>query len=151
MTLEKTRQRLPGVWQLVSWEACDATGKVVYPPGEDALGQISYDVSGRMSAQLMRQHQARFAHEDWQQASEQEKAAAWSAYFGYFGTYTIDENAGAVTHHIEGSWFPNLIGTQQVRSYRFEGDQLVLDADTAWGPVRIVWKKVKQPRRQGEQ
>jgi hypothetical protein len=146
MTLDKktnqTSALLLGVWRLVSWEAHDATGAITYPLGEDAIGQISYDASGRMSAQLMRQHQARFASEDWQQASEQEKAAAWGGYFGYFGTYTIDERVGTVTHHIEGSWFPNLIGTQQIRYYHFEGDQLVLDADTAWGQVRIVWEKV---------
>jgi hypothetical protein len=147
MALEKkvkhARERLLGAWRLVSWEAHDASGGIAYPLGEGANGQISYDTSGRMSAQLMRQHQTRFASEDWQQASAKEKAAAWGGYFGYFGTYTIDESAGSVTHHIEGSWFPNLIGTQQIRYYRFEGEQLVLDADTAWGQVRIVWEKVQ--------
>lgn len=147
MTLEmnanQTRELLLGVWRLVSWEGREPSGRITYPLGEDALGQLSYDVSGRMSAQLMRQHQARFAQEDWLQASEQEKAAAWGSYFGYFGTYSIDESVGAVTHYIEGSWFPNLIGTQQIRYYHFEGDQLVLDADTPWGQVRIVWEKVK--------
>jgi len=141
--VDRTRERLLGAWQLVSWEAHDATGAVTYPLGEDAVGQILYDAAGKMSAQLMRQKQARFVSEDWQQARAEEKEAAWSGYFGYFGTYTIDERAGAVTHHIEGSWFPNLIGTQQIRYYRFEGDRLVLDADTAWGQVRIVWEKVK--------
>jgi hypothetical protein len=77
-------------------------------------------------------------------ATAEEKAAAWGNYFGYFGTYTLDEQAQAITHHIEGSWFPNLVGTRQVRYYHFEGSQLVLDADTEWGQVRIVWKKVQQ-------
>jgi hypothetical protein len=121
--------------------------QVTCPLGEDALGQLSYHGSGRMSAQLMRQHQACFASEDWQQASEKEKAAAWGNYFGYFGTYTIDENAETVTHHIEGSWFPNLIGTQQVRHYHFQRNQLVLNAATPWGQVQIVWEKVKQQRQ----
>ena len=88
----QTHELLLGAWRLESWEARDATGRVTYPLGEDARGQLSYDGSGRMSAQLMRQHQARFASQDWQQASEKEKAAAWGNYFGYFGTYTIDEN-----------------------------------------------------------
>ena len=140
---DRTREKLLGTWLLVSWEARDASGAVTYPLGEDAVGQISYDVAGRMSAQLMRRNQAHFAGDDWQQARVEEKAAAWSGYFGYFGTYTIDERARAVTHHIEGSWFPNLVGTKQIRYYRFEGDRLVLDADTAWGQVRIVWEKVK--------
>ena len=142
-TPDQTREQLLGAWRLISWEAHDATGALKYPLGEDATGQLSYDATGRMSAQLMRRYQDRFVSEDWQQARAEEKAAAWSNYFGYFGTYTIDESIGAVTHHIEGSWFPNLIGTQQIRYYHFEGDQLVLDADTAWGQVRIVWEKIK--------
>jgi YD repeat-containing protein len=72
----QTHELLLGAWRLVSWEARDATGRVTYPLGEDARGQLSYDGSGRMSAQLMRQHQARFASQDWRQASEKEKAAA---------------------------------------------------------------------------
>jgi hypothetical protein len=47
-----------------------------------------------------------------------------------------------VVHHIQGSWFPNLIGTDQIRHFRFDGDQLILDAVTAWGNVHIVWRKV---------
>ena len=114
-----------------------------YPLGPGAVGQISYDAAGRMSAQLMRSNQARFEREDWRQATTEEKSAAWGNYFGYFGTYTIDEKAAAVVHHIEGSWFPNLIGTDQVRYFRFEGDKVVLDADTEWGQVRIVWEKIR--------
>ncbi len=100
-----------------------------------------YDASGRVSAQLMRRNHARFASGDWQRATAEEKASAWSGYFGYFGTYTIDEKAASVTHHIEGSWFPNLVGTEQVRYFRLMGNQLILDADTDWGEVRVVWEK----------
>jgi hypothetical protein len=95
-----------------------------------------------VSAQLVRINQPRFASDDWQQASTEEMCAAWPSYFGYFGTFTIDAEAAAVTHHIEAGWFPNLVGTEQVRSYRFEGGQLVLDADTTWGQVRIIWEKL---------
>jgi len=65
--------------------------------------------------------------------------AAWP---GYFGTFSIDARNAAVTHHIEAGWFPNLAGTDQVRHYRFDGDELVLDADTAWDKVRIIWRRV---------
>jgi hypothetical protein len=103
-----------------------------------------YDQGGRMSAQLVRRDQARFSSEDWQQATVVERATAWMGYFGYFGTYTIDESSNAVVHQIEGSWFPNLVGTQQLRYYRLRENQLLLDADTAWGQVRIVWEKIEQ-------
>ena len=61
---------------------------------------------------------------------------------GYFGTYRVDESAGTITHHIEGSWFPNLVGTEQVRQYSLDGSRLSLHAETPWGRVTIVWKKV---------
>lgn len=70
--------------------------------------------------------------------------AAWPSYFGYFGTIIVDLDEGAVIHHIEGGWFPNLVGTQQVRHLeRLEDGYLVLNADTAWGVVRIVWEKLQ--------
>jgi hypothetical protein len=54
-------------------------------------------------AECRRRHQPRFADEDWRGATTEEKSAAWSSYFGYFGTYHIDEESHAVVHHIERS------------------------------------------------
>ena len=140
---EDVRQKLLGAWELVSWQSIGRDGVIGYPLGEDAVGQLMYDgASNRVSAQLVRPHQSRFASDDWQEASPEEMVAAWPNYFGYFGTFTIDSDEAAVTHHIEAGWFPNLAGTDQVRKYRFDGDQLALDADTAWGQVRIVWRKL---------
>jgi hypothetical protein len=68
-------------------------------------------------------------------------ASAWPNYVGYFGTFRIDVEDNAVIHEIEGGWFPNLEGTDQLRRFQLRGDRLDLDADTAWGHVRIVWKK----------
>jgi Lipocalin-like domain len=141
-TAPRIRERLLGAWQLVSWSEHPSEGKVTYPLGEGARGQIIYSPEGRVAAQLMSVDMSRFAHEDWRVASSGEKAAAWGKYFGYFGTFSIDDVRGAVIHHIEGSWFPNLVGTDQVRFFRFEEERLVLDADTNWGKVRIEWEKI---------
>jgi hypothetical protein len=142
-TTEQARKRLLGAWRLVSWQISDAAGHTTYPLGKDVTGQLLYDPQGRMSAQLVRRDQPKLISEDWQEASTDEKATAWSNYFGYFGTFTIDASANTVVHHIEGSWFPNLVGTTQRRVYRFEGDQLILNAETTWGQVIIVWEKTK--------
>jgi hypothetical protein len=136
------RRQLLGSWRLISWEERDASGRVNHPLGPQAVGQISYTPDGRMSAQLMRPGSNRFASEDWRKATAPEKANAWLDYFGYFGTFSIDLEKKAVVHHIEGSWFPNLIGTDQIRYFRFQDDRLILDADTEWGKVHIVWQKV---------
>lgn len=132
---------LLGGWRLISWTIENPDGTIGYPLGEDATGQLTYTSDGRMSAQLARRSVARFASNDWRQATAGEKAQAWSNYFGYFGTYSLDEEANTIEHHIEGSWFPNLVGTTEKRRYRFDGKQLVLDAETAWGKVRIIWEK----------
>lgn len=132
---------LVGSWRLVSCVEHGADGNVSYPMGTDAIGQLNYDSAGRMSAQLVERGQPRFAEEDLRRATDTEKAAAWSRYFGYFGTYTVDEGARTVTHHIEGSSFPNLVGTDQVRTFRLDDGRLILDADAAWGQVRAVWEK----------
>jgi Lipocalin-like domain len=136
------RRQLLGSWRLISWEEHDASGRVHYPLGPKAVGQITYTADGRMSAQLMRPGSTRFASEDWRKATPQEKSTAWSDYFGYFGTFRIDLAQRAVVHQIEGSWFPNLVGTEQIRHFRFEGERLILDADTEWGKVHIVWQKI---------
>jgi len=48
-----------------------------------------------------------------------------------------------VIHHVEGAWLPNLLGTDQIRIFQFVGNQLVLDADTESGKVRIEWERAK--------
>lgn len=135
------KQRLLGSWRLVTWEERDRSGRVHHPLGAAARGQITYTSDDHMSAQLMRPGSRRFASEDWRKATSDDKSSAWSDYFGYFGTYRIDLPQTAVIHHIEGSWFPNLVGTDQVRHFRFEGNRLILDADTEWGKVHIVWER----------
>jgi hypothetical protein len=140
-TRENIRLRLVGAWRLVRWEVRDQNGSLSFPLGHDAVGQIQYSEDGRVSAQLMRPHQAHFASDDWRQATENEKGQAWSNYFGYFGTYTIDETTNVVSHHVEGSWFPNLVSQIENRHYTFEEGRLLLDADTHWGKVHIVWER----------
>jgi hypothetical protein len=137
----RKRSLLLGAWTLVSWSELLPSGGVEYPLGSDARGLLTYTDDGHVTAQLVRSAQARFAHEDWRRASRPESAAAWLSYFGYFGTFTVDDRQQAVIHHIAGSWFPNLVGTHQVRRFKLDGDRLILHADTPWGSVEIIWRR----------
>jgi len=136
MNAAEVREKLVGSWRFVS-----AVTEGDSPLGDDPVGQLTYDASGWIAAQLMRRNPAPFRSGDWRRATAEEKSAAWSGYFGYFGTYTIDANAGTVTHHVQGSAFPNLVGSDQVRHFSFDGDRLELYADTPWGRISIVWEK----------
>jgi hypothetical protein len=143
----EVRALLLGAWSLVSWEASSADGTVFRPLGDDGIGQLIYDASGRMSAQLSGAERPFFADEDWLRARPGEIVAAWPGYFAYFGTFTVDAESrpATVTHHIASGTFPNLAGTDQARTCRFDdGDRrLTLDAESVWGSVRIVWERVR--------
>ncbi len=52
----------------------------------------------------------------------------------------MDEKAGVVTHHVEGSLRPSYLGTDQRRPAKLEGDRLVLSDEKTF---RVVWERVK--------
>lgn len=134
--------QLLGSWRLLSGEWRDEAGPVDSPLGTNPIGLLTYDQCGTVSVQLMRPDQPHFASEDWRFATDAEKAAAWLGYFCYFGTFRVNEGDRTVTHHITGSWFPNLVGTNQVRSCILNGNTLSLTADAPWGRVTLVWERI---------
>src|ERR1700689_3621018 len=74
---------LLGVWTLVTLQSIDPDGLVFHPLGPALAGQLVYDVSGRMSAQIVRTDQPRFASDEVPRALPDEAAAAWRASIGY--------------------------------------------------------------------
>jgi Lipocalin-like domain len=143
ISLLDTRARLIGAWRLLSWYEKGADGKVHYPLGENAAGQLIYSAEGQVSDQPMRVNVPRFENDDWREATPEGRARAWLDYFGYFGTFSIDEEQDAVIHHVEGGWFPNLNGAN-------ESDFSVSKGNGSYstptlhcvGQVRILWEKI---------
>ena len=107
-TAEEARAALLGAWRLLSLQTVLPDGTVDYPLGPDAIGQLVYTDSGRMSAQLVRPGQPPFTSEDTRAATDEEIVTAWHNYAGYYGTYRIDVDAQAVIHEIQASWMPQL-------------------------------------------
>jgi hypothetical protein len=139
----------PGVWQLVSFESRDESGASVRPMGSAATGLLIYGVAGDMSVQLMRPDRGRFAGEDWGDGSDAEIRAAFTGYLAYFGRYAVDPERSTVSHFVEGSLFPNWIGTEQVRHYRLDGDHLTLTAPPIVRGGRrlgsvLVWERLRR-------
>src|SRR5271166_1406168 len=120
------RDKLLGSWRLVEAEGLE---------DESSTGLLIYDVSGTMSVHLMRADRPRFKSDDWREATPDEKSKAWSGYFGYFGSFAVDETANTVIHYVEGGSFPNWVGTQQLRRCSLEGNRLTLTADSPSGTV----------------
>lgn len=119
-------ERVVGTWTLVSYEARYPDGRVVPIYGPAPVGRLIYDRRGRMSVHIADPRRPRFASPDRLLATDAEVRAAFDGYFGYFGTYTVDEKAGTMTHHVDGAAFPNYGGTDQTRQLTAEDDRLEL-------------------------
>lgn len=120
------RARLLGNWRLVSFSAVGADGKVYYPMGEGLVGQIMYAPDGRMSVQLMGPDRPKLATPAYGAGTEAQWAAAARSFFAYAGTFSVDEAAPSVTHHVQMALNPYWTGRDQVRNIKMDGDDLEL-------------------------
>ena len=120
-------QRLVGAWRLESRTVRRSDGTVLADPvlGDKPLGRLFYDASGVMTLQMMRpgRSAAISTPANTRDAKNQRVVLGYDA---YFGTYTVDERAGTITHRVEGSLFPEDLGKDFVRPFTLEGDTLTL-------------------------
>jgi hypothetical protein len=135
-----------GCWQLVLSALRLSDGGNLIPPDPDERGTLIYTADGHMSAHMMRSGRTHFASPNLWQATPEECQAAFSTYLAYFGRYEISLPEKMVIHHVDGSLFPNWVGTKQRRSYQFDGDVLTLTAPTAMAGGReftpiMQWKR----------
>ncbi len=122
----ETAKGFAGVWRLISSEFRMSDGKVIYPLGEDALGQVIFSESGYMSAQLMRQARPGFASGDQASGTAEEIKAAFQGYVAYYGPCRIDVSEKTLITDVEGSLYPNWVGSKQVRFYELSDQRLIL-------------------------
>lgn len=128
-------EQLVGTWKAVAVEdrrdANDPRSEWVHPYGPNPTGYIVYDATGHLSVHVMRTPPVpRFKSDE--QPTREELMAVREGYAGYFGTYTVDEAKGTVTHHVEGGSLPEYTGTDQVRPVRIDGDRLEIGDGRTW-------------------
>jgi hypothetical protein len=135
----RTIKRLAGVWRLLSSEFRSSDGDVIYPLGEDAVGQAIFTESGYMSGQLMRQNRPLFASGDPASGTDGEIKAALQGYIAYYGPCEVDVENKTVTTLVEGSLFPNWVGGTQLRYYELSDTQLILKTPPiSYGDLEIT-------------
>ncbi len=120
------KEQFMGTWKLVSSEFRRSDGQLTYPMGRDAVGIIIYDADWHMSVQIMRPDRPAFASGDHLKGTPAEIKSAFEGFVAYYGTYQVDEKEGTVTHHVEGSFFPNWVGLALRRFFEFSGNRLTL-------------------------
>lgn len=137
--VERVKQRLVGSYKLVSYTSYDQNGAATKLPY--SVGQISYDAANRMSAQLVRDDRPTTAPR-----TDAERAAAYSSMISYFGRYEIDVEKNIVTHHVEGSISPTMVGQGMPRYFEFSPDGASLFLSVKNGERvtgRLQWDRYK--------
>ena len=126
---------LVGSWTIVSVDGY----------GPNPKGSLIFDANGRYSLQLMRSDQPKYASNNRTQGTPAEYKSTVEGNLSYFGTYAV--SGTDLILHVEGSTFPNWIGTDQKRvNLSLTGDDLKYTntAPSGGGAVLpLVWKRVK--------
>ena len=126
-------KRIVGAWRYIGTtidgqnkaRGNNPSGMIYYGPHGEMSVQIAPDVERKRAGAVMTPDEAKLAVTD---------------YIAYFGTYTIDEKAGTVTHHRAATLQPGDKG-DFVRKYEFVGDRLVLRPPNS--KQEITWERIK--------
>jgi hypothetical protein len=117
---------LVGVWRLTSHLFRDPDGSTAPGPlGPTATGLLIYHPDGYLSASLMR------------------PASPPPAYMGYSGRWHL--TGDTVTHHVEISSHPHLVGTAQTRSLHLSAPHLTLTEHLPNRSFVLTWHRVPAP------
>ena len=131
--------QLVGKWQLMTRTVTRSDGATVVDPvlGEKPLGRLHYDASGQMMLQMMRTGRAT-AITTPTVATKIANPRIALGYDAYFGKYQVDERAQTITHHVDGSLFPEDLGKDFVRPFTLDGDTLTLRFTSAADGAEIT-------------
>ena len=136
-----------GNWELVGRERITPDGELLQTPepplpgAEGEVGYIMYDPAGYMGVVIMPPGRPPYASDG---PTGEEAVRALSTYTSYFGTYTMNEAEGYLTHHLQGNVRPPDSANNNQRFYEFSGNQLILmpPADDSGIKRRIIWQRV---------
>ena len=142
------RDRFAGTtWRLLDCYGKWTDGRITYPYGEKAEGQLMYNDHGNFSGQIAGSGRPAFESGNLLKGTPEEIKKAFEGYIAYYGTYEVDELNSLVTHNVENGLFPNWVGDIQTRNYEFEGDNLRLNTQPIKGAkadltVTLLWERV---------
>ena len=135
--------RFAGVWSLVQRERRDADGELAEPTVDNRVGYIIYHPSGYMGVTTMSPGREPYSEGG---PTAEEALAQMGTYNSYFGRFSVNEEGGYVTHHLEGSLNPSGAGSDYQRFYTFgDGDAtLTLQPPPDENGVKsfITWEKL---------
>ena len=138
----KGNPSLAGTWTLVAADLEKSDGTRTHEYGEHPKGQMMIDAKGRYSIQIYDPGLANFAANE-SEPTPKEYHDALEAASTHFGQITVNWTKHILRIAIDGSLYPYLRGSVQVRPFQFDGEVLSYRIPPSpEGVVRIsVWRR----------
>ncbi len=147
---QKITDKFIGAWRLVSVKGNSPMRTARY---DHPNGLIIYDRSKWMITNIAIHGERKPFVGGLSAGTVEEKAGAFDTYLAYYGTYTVDENAQTVTHHLVDHSYPGYRGRDNVRWFEFQGDNrivLIPTEDGKGGSInrkdatyKLTWERIR--------
>jgi hypothetical protein len=139
-------EKFVGTWKLLTLELHLSDGTVMEPYGDSPMGMFMADNNHNYVGQLMKPNRKEFEADNQFGGTPDEIKEAFEGYTAYFGTFEVT-NDKTLVNNVEGSMYPNWIGGEQIRYYKFYDNFLELHTppmkkgDTEFTGV-LKWERV---------
>jgi hypothetical protein len=148
------KEQLIGTWKLVSSDQVRLDGSKLKRFGDNPTGINVFDANGRFfiliasadNSKIASNNAKNIASSNSNQAKLEELGGLIPESIAYYGTYTVNEAEKVIILHLEGSTFPNLVGTDQKRIITsLTADELRYTNPAAMPGVQVyqVWKRAE--------
>jgi hypothetical protein len=123
------RAKFVGAWRLAWMEEPGPDGTPTRIT--DRKGTLMYTRDGRMSVQIQFPESRSSMSNDY----------VLNGYEASFGTYEVNEAAGTITRHVEGSVTRGLVGKSLTRAYRFTDGRLTMRSVRPEERWSVTWER----------
>ena len=136
------KEQVVGTWIHVSTTVTAPDGKKSDRPGQ---GVLIYAPDGHFAFVNVANNLPKLAANNRDKATVEEAKAIVAGSIAYYGTYTVDEGTKTIVPKVEGSTFPNMVGTDQSRIVTsITADEMRFTNPKApAGVLEIVWRRAK--------
>ena len=136
------KEQVVGTWIHVSTTVTAPDGKKSDRPGK---GVLIYAPDGHFTFVNVANNLPKLAANNRDKATAEEARAIVAGSIAYYGTYTVDEATKTIVPKVEGSTFPNMVGTDQSRVVTsITADEMrFINPKAPAGVLEIVWKRAQ--------
>jgi hypothetical protein len=138
--------KLVGTWRMVS-ATIDPDGARTPAYGPNPHGWLVFTEDLTFVEVLTDPRVPKFASDVRGEGTDTENRAAMAGSIGFFGRYTVDENGEFSGNRVEGSTFPNWVGSVRTRDdlkFVIEGDRMTENFRRPEGTqIEIIFERVR--------